>query len=54
MLTKTFYEDLKTFDGVRLPTRMRSVLPSHEIIMTVTSLKANVPVDDVKFARPKS
>lgn len=53
MPTKTFYEDVRDIDGVKLPFKMRTVMPQFEIIVTTTEIKHNVAVDDSKFAKPK-
>lgn len=51
--TKTFLEDYREVDGVKIPFKIRNVLPQFEIIITSTDVKHNVPVDEVKFSKPK-
>ena len=51
---KVFYDEYKPYDGVMVVTKMRSVLPQAEIKMVVTDVKNNTPVDQAKFAKPKS
>lgn len=51
---KTFLEDYREVDGVKVPFRTRSVLPQFEIVTTFTEVKNNVAIDDAKFVRPKA
>jgi hypothetical protein len=51
---KTFFEDYREVDGVKMPFKTRSVLPQFEIITTFTEVKNNVAVEDTKFAKPKA
>lgn len=51
--TKTFFEDYRDLDGVKIPFRTRAILPQFELITTLTDVKNNVPIDDAKFAKPK-
>lgn len=50
---KTFYEDYRDIEGVKLPYKTRTILPQFEMHSTVTEVKINVPVDEAKFAKPK-
>jgi outer membrane lipoprotein-sorting protein len=50
---KTFYEDYRTVDGIKVAFKMRSVLPQYELITTISDVKHNVTIDDAKFAKPK-
>lgn len=50
---KTFFEDYREVDGVKLPFRMRTVMPQFEIVMIITEVKNNVTVDEGKFTKPK-
>lgn len=54
MQGKTFLEDYRAVDGVKIPFRTRSVLPQFEIVTTFTEVKNNVAVEDSKFAKPKA
>ncbi len=54
MAGKTFLEDYRVVDGVKIPFRTRSILPQFEIITTFTEIKNNVAVEDSKFAKPKA
>lgn len=53
MNTKTFYEDYRDVDGVKMAFKSRSVLPQFEVISTYTEIKNDVPVDDKIFDKPK-
>ena len=52
--TKTFFEDMREVDGVKIPFVIRSALPQFEIVVTVTEVKNNVPVKDAMFTKPKA
>ncbi len=52
--TKTFFEDVREVDGVKIPFKIRSVLPQFEIIATTTEVKNNVTVEDAMFTKPKA
>lgn len=54
MQGKTFLEDYREVDGVKIPFRTRTVLPQYELITTLTEVKNNVAVEDSKFTKPKS
>jgi len=49
---KSFYEDYRDVDGIKVPFKLRTVLPQYELIVTFTELKNNVPIDDAKFTKP--
>lgn len=51
--TKVYYDDYREIDGVKLPYKMRSVLPQFELAMTVTEIKNGVKIDDNLFVKPK-
>ena len=51
---KIFVDEMKAFDGVMMPTKVRTVLPSYELRVTITDYKANVPIDAAIFSKPKS
>lgn len=50
---KTFFEDYREIDGIKVPFKTRSILPQAEIITTFTEIKNNVAIEDSKFAKPK-
>lgn len=52
--SKTFFEDYREVDGVKVPFKMRATTPQIEIVMIFTEVKNNVPVEDAKFAKPKA
>jgi hypothetical protein len=54
MAGKTFLEDYRAVDGVKIPFRSRTVLPQFEFITIFTEVKNNVAVEDSKFAKPKA
>jgi hypothetical protein len=49
---KTFYEDYREIDGVKIPFKLRAVLPQAELITTFTEIRNNVPISDTKFQKP--
>lgn len=51
--SKVFFEDIREVDGVKVPFKVRNVLPQFEIITTVTEVKHNFTVEDGKFAKPQ-
>lgn len=53
MPTKTFFEDVRDIDGIKLPFKIRTVMPQFEIVITTTEVKHNIAVDESKFAKPK-
>ena len=53
MPAKAFYEDFREIDGVKMPHKIRVVLPQFEIITNITEIKNGVALEDSKFAKPK-
>ena len=53
MPVKTFYDDYREVDGVKVPFKMRAVLPQFESIVTFTEVKNGVKIDDALFSKPK-
>ncbi|MCY7375617.1 MAG: hypothetical protein LH472_06555 [Pyrinomonadaceae bacterium] len=51
--TKTFFEDFRDVDGVKLPFKTRTTLPQFEVITIFTEIKHNAAVEAAKFAKPK-
>jgi hypothetical protein len=51
---KTFLEDYREVDGVKVPFKTRTVLPQFELITTFTEVKNNVAVESSKFVKPKA
>ncbi|MDT5295896.1 MAG: hypothetical protein QOJ76_2776 [Acidobacteriota bacterium] len=47
---KTFFEDFREVDGVRLPFKIRDDFS----VITLTEIKHNLPVDDARFAEEKN
>jgi hypothetical protein len=50
--TQIDYGDYKTFDGVQVPLRLVIIRPSRTLDIHLLQITQNVPIDDVKFARP--
>ena len=53
MPAKAFYEDYREIDGVKIPYKMRVVVPQAEIITTITEIKHGAAIEEAKFAKPK-
>ena len=53
-ILETLYEDVREVDGVKIPFKVRSVLPQFEFIITTSEVKNNVTVEDAMFAKPKA
>ena len=51
---KTIIEESKLVEGVMMPSRIRTTLPTGELIMVITEVKTGVPVTDATFAKPTS
>lgn len=49
---KTFFEDYRDVEGVKMPFVTRQELPQTNIIITLTEVKNNVEIDNGKFAKP--
>jgi outer membrane lipoprotein-sorting protein len=50
--TQIDYSDYKEVDGVKTPFRWTLSRPNGRFTIQISELKANVPIDDAKFARP--
>ncbi len=48
-----YYDDVREVDGVKLPFKVRTILPQFEVLIMTTEVKHNVKVEDAIFARPK-
>ncbi|MCD9187157.1 MAG: hypothetical protein LUM44_12040 [Pyrinomonadaceae bacterium] len=53
MATTNYYEDFRDIDGIKIPYKLRTVMPQFEILVTVTEVKNDVKVEDSLFAKPK-
>lgn len=51
--SKTYYDEMRAFDGALIPVKTRTLLGAVEINMTVTDVKNGVPIDDAIFTKPK-
>jgi hypothetical protein len=49
---KTFYDDYRSVDGVKIPFKMRAVLPQFELVTTLTEVINNQAISDTKFQKP--
>lgn len=47
-----YYEDYRDIDGIKMPFVTRNSLSSANIIIRLTEVKHNVPIDDAKFVKP--
>jgi outer membrane lipoprotein-sorting protein len=52
MAVQVFQEDYKEVDGIKIPHSMRQVTSAFTIIIKLTEVKHNVPIDDAKFNKP--
>lgn len=53
MPSKVFLDDYREVDGVKIPHKMRTVLPQFEILVTATEVKTGVKIEDSLFSKPK-
>ena len=49
-----FIEEYKPFDGVMQPARVRTKLPTADLILTISEMKSGPQADEAKFAKPKA
>ena len=49
---KTFYDDYRDVDGIKIPFKMRAVLPQFELVTTLTEVINNKAISDTKFQKP--
>ena len=49
---RTYYDDFRTVDGVKIPFRVESQWYTRERILNVEKIATNVAIDDAKFALP--
>jgi hypothetical protein len=54
MPAKTFYEDVREVDGIKLPYKIRVVLPQFEIVTNITEIKHGITIEGSKFTKPKA
>jgi hypothetical protein len=50
---KTFYEDYREIDGIKLPFKIRAVMPQFEATTVMTDVKNSVKIDESLFSKPK-
>jgi len=53
MPVKSFYEDYREIDGIKIPYKVRVVLPQFEVTTTLTEIKNGAKIDDSLFSKPK-
>lgn len=51
---KAEFADYRDVNGVKAPFEIRQTLPMGDIIIKMTEIKNNVPIEDAKFEKPKS
>lgn len=47
-----FVEDYRDVDGIKIPFRIRQVLPQFEMMLKISEVKHDGPVDDAAFKKP--
>jgi len=52
LLMKTYMEDYKVVDGVKIPHTVKQVNDAMTIVIKITEVKNNVEIDDAKFNKP--
>ncbi len=50
---RTFFDDVREIDGVKVPFKIHSMLPDYEIYLTMTEVKHNVVIKKDRFAKPR-
>ncbi len=50
---KSFYDDYRAVDGVKLPHKIRVIMPQFEINTVITEVKSDVKIDEALFSKPK-
>lgn len=49
---QVFVEDYRDVDGVKIPFRIRQVLPQFEMMLKISEVKHNGPIDEAAFKKP--
>ncbi|MGB7070064.1 MAG: hypothetical protein WBD22_11270 [Pyrinomonadaceae bacterium] len=52
MPTNTYIDGRTEVDGLKVPSKLRVVLPQFTFVSTATEIKHNVEIDDAKFTKP--
>ena len=52
LMMKTYMEDYKVVDGVKIPHTVKQVNEAMTIVIKITEVKNNVEIDDAKFNKP--
>lgn len=50
--TESQFEDYRDVDGVKLPFTIRETNPNLSLILRLSEIKHNVPIEDAKFSKP--
>lgn len=50
---ESYSSDYRSVGGVKIPFKLRQVFNQNELVMTISKVDANTPVDDAEFAPPK-
>lgn len=50
---KSYYDDYRDVEGIKIPYKVRAIMPQFEMHTTITEVKLNVAVDESKFTKPK-
>jgi hypothetical protein len=50
--TQIDYADYREVDGVKTPCRWTLARPNGRFTIQIADVKANVPIDDARFAKP--
>jgi len=53
MPTKVFFDDYREVDGVKIPHKIRTILPQFEVVVTATEVKNGVKIEESLFSKPK-
>ena len=54
LLSERYLEDYKAVDGIQYPMTLRQDTPSYDLVIKISEVKHDVPVDDSKFEKPAS
>lgn len=49
---KSYFDDFRTVDGVKIPFKVRAVTPQFEIVTVLTEIKNDAAVDEKIFSKP--
>ena len=52
-VAQTYYDDYKEVDGIKLPFTLRHISSGNELIVKITEVRHNVPIEEAKFKSPE-